>query len=403
MLSRGSRAARCSGLVRLFSSTTALQGRPFAVSQLPAPKAEIEVGAMGRFAKLAPPRRGRSVVQRVGSTYGGTHTLTWVTPARTMLLLVKRNDARALLAAAKMIKYIQASRPELCIVVEPEVYGELRESFQLIPLQPSDIPTLSSRIDFVVALGGDGTLLRVSSLFDAGAVPPVLGVSAGTLGFMTPIHLEAFPQAFEELIESRSAMLLRMRIQCVVSEDGRMSSPTEEDTVHAMNEVTIHRGPSSHLIYMNVGVDGQHLTEAVADGLLVSTPTGSTAYSLSAGGPIVHPSVQSLLLTAISPRSLSFRTVLLPSDVSVDLTLAPRSRSVAQLSLDGRDERPLLPSQSLQISMSPYPVPCISPPLSRLPSSAGKPKNERDAWIEDIRRMLRFNAPFQEGRLVDGG
>lgn len=112
----------------------------------------------------------------------------------------------------------------------------------------ADVPTLSSRIDFVVALGGDGTLLRVSSLFDAGAVPPVLGVSAGTLGFMMPIReskilsstlppshsfladLEAFPQAFEELIESRSAMLLRMRIQCVVSEDGKWVNPGEEDS-----------------------------------------------------------------------------------------------------------------------------------------------------------------------------
>lgn len=83
--------------------------------------------------------------------------------------------------------YIQSSRPHLSIVVEPEVFAELGQSFHLIPLDTSDVPTLSSRIDFGIALGGDGTLLRYSTLFDAGAVPPVLGVSGGTLGFMMPI------------------------------------------------------------------------------------------------------------------------------------------------------------------------------------------------------------------------
>jgi NADH kinase len=101
--------------------------------------------------------------------------------------------------------------------------------------------------------------------------------------------------------------------------------------VHAMNEVTIHRGPSSHLIYTDVLVNGQHLTEAVADGLLVSTPTGSTAYSLSAGGAIVHPSVQSMGLTAIAARSLSFRNVLLPSDVQITLSVSPTQLPHLQL------------------------------------------------------------------------
>jgi NADH kinase len=86
-----------------------------------------------------------------------------------------------------------------------------------------------------------------------------------------------------------------------------------------MNEVSLHRGPSPHLNTIDVFVDGQHLTEAVCDGLIVSTPTGSTAYSLSAGGPIVHPSLSAIVLTPICPRSLSFRPLVFPSSSSVTL------------------------------------------------------------------------------------
>ncbi|KAL8280984.1 hypothetical protein RQP46_006663 [Phenoliferia psychrophenolica] len=315
---------------------------------------------MGRFTKLLPPRRGRAVEQRVGSTYGGTHSLAFMTMPRSVLVVVKRNDVPALLAAQKILQYIEESRPELSLVVEEEIYDQIAApSDAIVPLRQADIALLPDCIDFVIALGGDGTLLRVASMFDAGPVPPVLGISMGSLGFLMPVP------------------------------------------VHAMNEVTLHRGASPHLIRINTTIDGQPLTEVIADGLLISTPTGSTAYSLSAGGPIVHPSVQSMLLTAISPRSLSFRTVLLPSDVSVCLSLSPVSRTHASLSLDGHEVRTLLPSQSLCISMSPFPVPCISRPLSRLPTGEGRLK-EHDAWLTDIRKMLRFNAPFQGGRLEEG-
>lgn len=141
-------------------------------------------------------------------------------------------------------------------------------------------------------------------------------------------------------MESRAQMIMRMRLHCSVrSADGtttdrfgvhgmlssdrsltnRLTSKCPLLGMNAMNEVSLHRGSSPHMTTIDAFVDSQHLTEAVADGLVVATPTGSTAYSLSAGGPIVHPSVQTMLLTPICPRSLSFRTVLLPSDVCIQL------------------------------------------------------------------------------------
>ena len=98
-----------------------------------------------------------------------------------------------------------------------------------------------------------------------------------------------------------------------------------------MNEVSLHRGPSPHLNTIDVFVDGQHLTEAVCDGLIISTPTGSTAYSLSAGGPIVHPSLSAIVLTPICPRSLSFRPLVFPSSSSVTLRVCNSSRQVTSL------------------------------------------------------------------------
>ncbi|KAI5480957.1 ATP-NAD kinase [Pseudohyphozyma bogoriensis] len=148
------------------------------VSMLPL-KGEMQVAAMGRFANVIPPRKGKEVVQRVGSTYG----------------------------------HIQQTRPEMTVIVEQDLYdqlGDVPES--VVALRPYDVTLLPSRVDFVVAVGGDGTLLRVSSMFDGGAVPPVLGVNLGTLGFMMPVSLEAFPKAFVDVVDSKSAMLLRMRL-----------------------------------------------------------------------------------------------------------------------------------------------------------------------------------------------
>ncbi|KDE06556.1 hypothetical protein MVLG_03203 [Microbotryum lychnidis-dioicae p1A1 Lamole] len=396
-----------------FSTTTTTltpaSSMPSPFSLLPHPKAEFQVTPMGRFSALPnlAPRRGRSVVQRVGSTYGGTHRLEWLDRPRTVLVVCKKRDRHSARAAQSVIQHMRQHDPHLNIIVEEDLYSHLGETHSsIVPTRPEHTRHLSSVVDFIVALGGDGTLLRVSSLFDDGSVPPVIGINTGTLGFMMPVRLGAFKQALKDVLENRASMLLRMRLQCELYENGRLVDSALSENgdegrahIHAMNEITLHRGASPHLIYVDAQVYGAHLTEVVADGLLVSTPTGSTAYSLSSGGPIVHPSVQSLGVTAIAPRSLSFRTVLLPSDVAVQLSLSKRSRSSALLSLDGLPPRTLQPHNSLLIKMSPYPVPCIqSSPLSRL---AEKGKEENDPWVEDMRRMLRFNSPFREGREPD--
>lgn len=155
-----------------------------------------------------------------------------------------------------------------------------------------------------------------------------------------------------------------------------------------MNELTLHRSSSPHLVSLQLLINGQHLTSAVADGLIVATPTGSTAYSLSAGGPIVHPALKAIILTPICPRSLSFRPLVFPAgmdgeggaipmnalensypntqgnrgegEVTITIRVEPGSRADAGVSMDGKEARILRPGEAVSIRASRYPIPCIN-------------------------------------------
>ncbi|KMU73868.1 NAD kinase /ATP NAD kinase [Coccidioides immitis RMSCC 3703] len=252
----------------------------------------------------------------------------------------------------------------------------------------------------MVTLGGDGTILRASSFFATSkTVPPILSFSMGTLGFLGEWEFSEYKSAFREVYMSGSGLgeraavlgspskdnnekatdnmprdwstlrgmsmglsrsariLVRSRIRVgLFTPDGKpvynngvtMSSPADDDAgVYAMNEVVIHRGKQPHLAIVEVYVGGRFLTEAVADGMIISTPTGSTAYSLSSGGSIIHPLVPSLLLTPICPRSLSFRPLVIPSSTPVTLRLSEKNRGgEADVSIDG-----VLVKQGLRIGM----------------------------------------------------
>ncbi|KAF8653321.1 hypothetical protein AX16_004021 [Volvariella volvacea WC 439] len=262
----------------------------------------------------------------------------------------------------------------------------------------------AERIDLVVTLGGDGTILHASSLFSTGAVPPVLSFSMGTLGFLLPFHIDDFAKALESVFQGKATILNRMRLACTFYDKNLAKKGDDSDDWQVMNEIALHRGSSPHLNTIDIFVDGQHLTEAVSDGLIVSTPTGSTAYSLSAGGPIVHPSLSALVLTPICPRSLSFRPLVFPSSSLITLRIGDRSRSPAGVSMDGRTSHVLNPGESVNVQASPYPVPCINrssivePDQGRQVEGAGPGKE--DDWVRDINNLLQYNATFRSKALL---
>lgn len=193
-------------------------------------------------------------------------------------------------------------------------------------------------------------------------------------------------------------ILLRNRLRVgVFGPDGeRINEPAD---TYALNEVIVHRGSSPHLKIIDVFVGGRFLTEAVADGMIISSPTGSTAYSLSSGGSIVHPLVPSLLLTPICPRSLSFRPLVLPANTPITLRLSKKNRGrEAEVSIDGHRI-----SEGIGVGMEvrvlgeevrePHGqwkggVPCI------VRGVVGMEENEEDHWVGGLNALLKFNYPF---------
>ncbi|SPO31023.1 related to POS5 - Mitochondrial NADH kinase [Ustilago trichophora] len=388
-------------------------------------KVDVTVGPAGRLSKVIPPRRGNKITTRVGSSYAGTHTFSWISPPSNVLIVKKARDHRATKAMSRIIRHMRTTYPSLNIILESQVIdsndGELASTYpELVSADPSEKSLLAQKTDFVITLGGDGSILHVSSLFDRDAVPPVLSFSMGTLGFLLPYDISGYKEAVKDMVEGNISLLLRMRLrQTSHRKDGETFCQIEDRRegggcydVHLMNEVTLHRGREPHMTKIDAYVDGQHLTQAISDGLIIATPTGSTAYSLSAGGPIVHPSVQSLVLTPICPRSLSFRTVLLPSDSVIQLKISDDSRSPAELTVDGRVSKLLQPGEYLQVSMSPFPIPCVSrkwsdqdiPPSLTSDVGMGEKYSDRgqDDWVRDINTLLKFNASFG-GRGTLGG
>ncbi|KAF8608114.1 ATP-NAD kinase [Ceratobasidium sp. AG-I] len=267
-------------------------------------------------------------------------------------------------------------------------------------------------IDLIITLGGDGTILHASSLFNTGPVPPVLSFSMGTLGFLLPFHINSFPTALDDVFSGTATVLPRMRLACTFHDQAGKVIDLAEDAgvfkpLQVMNEITLHRGRSPHLTIIDAFVDDAHLTEAVSDGLIVSTPTGSTAYSLSSGGPIVHPSVQALILTPVCPRSLSFRPLLLPSSSAIRLTINPKSRAPAEVSMDGQTMRTMHVGESVQIATSAYPIPSINRSSPACAPDADEDDGFRsgasqDNWVRDINNLLQFNASFKNSAILFG-
>ncbi|KAL7420175.1 NADH kinase pos5 [Cryptotrichosporon argae] len=320
----------------------------------------------------------------------------WTSAPTTVLLVQKPNDARTTEAMGVVLRHIKDRYPHLRLLVEPHTARDHPSFSELVVVHPEDAPLLPLHTSLVLTLGGDGTILHVSNLFSKGECPPVLSFSMGSLGFLLPFHIDSLVPALDMTLHGPVSVLNRLRLACTpLSTDGsllnRCSDAVGEAGWQVMNEVTLHRGRHPHLTVVDAYFDNQHLTEAVADGLLLSTPTGSTAYSLSAGGPISHPETDAFLLTPIAPRSLSFRSVILPGTGTVRLEISPLARSAAELSIDGKEVCNLGAHESVVIRKSPYPIPCIE----RAEGGTG--------WVRDINSLLQFNVGFRNKSLVGHG
>lgn len=196
-------------------------------------------------------------------------------------------------------------------------------------------------LDLLVVIGGDGTLLRAAHLIDSTEVP-VLGVKLGGLGFLTEVQPEELPKVLDEVIEGRALSMSRMMIE------GRIVGGESERRFKALNEVAITCAGMPRVINLHAWVDGTFVASFRADGLLVSTPTGSTAYNMAAGGPIVHPAMRSITLTTICPHTLTSRPLVIPDTSNVTVTLEDDDKTV-RISPDAQETFALEPEQKVEM------------------------------------------------------
>ncbi|KAK0080038.1 hypothetical protein PV325_000500 [Microctonus aethiopoides] len=302
--------------------------------------------------------------------------LTWYKPPLTVLVIKKVRDSSVLppfvqlvtwlIEEKRMVVFVEASVLEDPALSRDPRFEGVRERLQTFRDGTDD---LQDRIDFIVCLGGDGTLLYASLLFQQ-SVPPVMAFHLGSLGFLTPFEFDNFQEQVTNVLEvtsardvnhkSHAALTLRSRLRCIIMRKGEDGQPTKPPTnLLVLNEVVVDRGPSPYLSNIDLFIDGKHVTSVQGDGLIVSTPTGSTAYAVAAGASMIHPSVPAIMITPICPHSLSFRPIVVPAGVELKIMANDMARSTAYVSFDGRNQQELRVGDSLRVTTSIYPVPSI--------------------------------------------
>ena len=209
---------------------------------------------------------------------------------------------------------------------------------------------IAERVDLVVVLGGDGTLLAMADrIAHAGRDVPILGVNFGSLGFLTEITRPELLGALADVMEGRAQLDERMMLQAITSRGGAARG----DTI-VLNDVVFTRTALSRIIDLSVWVGDQFVTRVKADGLIVASPTGSTAYNLAAGGPIVHPAMDAIILTPIAPHTLSNRPIVVPAyrDVRVAVSRENGGAEV-YVTFDGQTGTPLDAGDEVTIRRAP--------------------------------------------------
>jgi NAD+ kinase len=222
-------------------------------------------------------------------------------------------------------------------------------------LSPEELPRA---VDLIVVLGGDGTLLATAGrIARANAAIPILAVNFGSLGFLTEVTLPELYASLNSALAGSASVEERLMLHASIVENGSV-----REEAPALNDVVITRGALSRMTDLSVTVDDQFVARFKADGLIVATATGSTAYNLSAGGPIVHPAVDALVLTPIAPHTLSNRPVVIPaSSVLLVQPLTAGGQQDVYITLDGQRGHPLARDQAVRIVRASVPLRLVKP------------------------------------------
>ena len=216
---------------------------------------------------------------------------------------------------------------------------------------------VSSNSDLIIVLGGDGTLLKVAGIAHPHEVP-ILGVNLGSLGFLTETTMENLYPTLEQALNGKCEVENRMLLNARVLRNGK-----KIEDFNVLNDIVINNGALARIVNLEVFVDGQYMTSYRADGLIIASPTGSTAHSLSAGGPIIHPSIRALVLSPICPFALTNRPIVIPDSATIKVQLTTRNEDEdVRVTLDGQTGYSMKSGDILEAKKADIPLKLVQTP-----------------------------------------
>jgi NAD+ kinase len=290
---------------------------------------------------------------------------------KKIAIFAKVHDPRCLGVAEELIDWLAGRDITAC--VEEHLSKQLRRPSAAASAQSSEV---ALDADLVVVLGGDGTLIAAARLVGERDVP-ILGVNLGSLGFLTEITLDELYPSIERCLAGDFEVSERMMLLASVERDGK-----EVERHRVLNDVVINKGALARIVDMETSVNGQYLTTFKADGLIVSTPTGSTGYSLSANGPIIHPALASISITPICPHTLTNRPLVVGADARIAIQLESMDEAVF-LTLDGQVGVKLVCGDVVRICRAEHPTRLI--------------KSRTKDFFEVLRTKLKWGERYSTG------
>jgi NAD+ kinase len=259
-------------------------------------------------------------------------------------IVAKVSHPQAAPLARELVQWLSARSLQFCVETETAVQLDLHG---VAPGSRIERHAMSNHCDIIVVLGGDGTLISVAR-HPSPRPPVIVGVNLGTLGFLTEITPEEAFVALENVLNNSASLESRYLFDCTVTRKGHLNA-----SFSALNDVVITKQALARIFSLEVQIDGERAATVRGDGIIISTPAGSTAYSLAAGGSIVHPRVQATLITPICPHSLTSRPLVLPANSRVSLKLSEDTHhNDVYLTVDGQAGMALTPEDTVAVSTS---------------------------------------------------
>ena len=266
---------------------------------------------------------------------------------RSIGICVKVDQPQLAALVAELTHWLRDRGLEVWLDAQASGWGAGNE----IPLE-----AMPEKVDLIVVLGGDGTLLAAARAIDDRDIP-ILGVNLGTLGFLAETSSDELLDAMDDVLSGRFTIASRMRLEVNVERDGE-----SRGRYLALNDAVIGKSALSRMIDVETRADGVDVTTYHADGLIVATPTGSSAYSLSAGGPLLLPEFGAIVLTPICPHTLTQRPLVLPDTCKVELRIQNARGGEVHLTVDGQVGQELTEGDTVRLCRARYPARLLAPP-----------------------------------------